>query len=188
MQKWKQFMGRLVAGGFAVLAVVAMVAVSPIVAPVSDAQAAVYTNFVGNSNDFGPGAQQQYRLSATLDFSTTPVSSNDVVDLIRVPSNSYIAKVVWQCTTAGTNSAPTFDLGDYASATRYGSVLSLTGASRKATCMGTTVYATNSGASVQLPAQRWYDSNDAVPVRSAANGNMRTGVLKVDVLFEPFGP
>jgi hypothetical protein len=33
-----------------------------------------------------------------------------------------------------------------------------------------------------------YPSNEAIRVRSAAAGNMRTGVIKIEALVEPFTP
>lgn len=184
MNRVKQFMGRLVAGSVA--AMVAGLAVCTTVVPIDEAKAATYTNFVGDAYDLGPGAQMQYRLSATLDFSTTPLATNDWVDLIRIPSNTYVSKVVWKCTTAGTNT-PAVDIGDYALSNRYGSALSLTGYSHKAVCFGSTVWGSN-GVSVAVPVARLYPSNDAIRVRSASAGNVRTGAVKVEVLVEPFTP
>ena len=134
--------------------------------------AATFTNVVGSATGYSAyDAGKSFVQEITLNFATTPVASNDVVQLLNIKSNSLVAAVQFQVLTTNNCTADAIrsvHIGDDGSASRYKADLS----------MGATSSAA-SGASV------WnlYTANNTLDVTgldSITNGTLRVRVWVVD--------
>ena len=101
-----------------------------------------FTNAVGTvgTSYSGSDAARSYTVSALLDFSLTPLASNDTVKLLWINGKCKVTTVQWETLTTNHTAAVlnTVNLGDSSSATTY--------------CTGATLAAKTNGASAYTAA------------------------------------